>query len=326
MDLQHLNAQAEVQTQAQVERVEVIERHLHWLRNAKGQSWDERITWFPSGSDSGKEKEDIHWGQTLPISESPKDTIFRDKIGFQAFKDALERKDDIEDDQNRCRTLSHMEIDVQGLDAKGNRLRVQRFLEVNLKITNQASDQGDVEKTTMSLKQALTISRPNASSLPPTRSNGKEVYHGILEQLAQHEVDKALDERNHYLREVFRQEVDHVRVCQQRIIAAHEWNFQRRELCIRGADGTRMGLREKRTDSESGDEVRLTHTLMIEQERVENGRNCLFDLPADGTESERRIRAARWSISSAIDRCVASGAAERFVLDRWVEGAFLSRD
>ncbi len=331
MDLQKFKAQAEVQTRAQVERAEVIERHLHWLRNAKAQSRDERTTWFPSSSESEKKKEDIHWGQMVPISESPKDDaanfpIFRDKVGFQAFKDAFQCKDDIGDGQNCSRALSHIEVDVQGLDAKGNRLRVQRILEVNLTMTYQASAQGGVEKTTMALERVLKISQPDAYSLPLTRPNGKEVYHGIIEQLAQHEVDKALDERNHYLRAVFGQEVDHVRVCQQSTIAAHEWNFQDRELCIRGPDGTMIDLTEKRTDSESGAEVMLTHTVMIKQERGENGRNCLFDLPADGTESERRIRQARWSISSAIDRCVASGAAERFVLDRWVDGVFLSRD
>ena len=331
MGLQDFKAQAEVQTQAQIERAEVIERHLHWLRNSKGQSCDERTTWFPSSSDIEKKKENIHWGQTLPVSEFPKGDaatfpIFRDKIGFQAFKDALQCKDDIRDGHNCSRTLSHIEIDVQGLDAKGARLRVRRILEVNLKIKSQASGQGDVEKTAMSLTRVLIISQPDTSSLPPARPNGKGVYHGILEQIAQHEVDKALDERNHYVREVFGQEVDHVRVFQQSTIAAHEWHSQRRELWLRGPDGTRIGLREKRTDSESGDEVILTHTIMIEQERGENGRNRLFDLPADGTESERRIREARWSISSAIDRCVASGAAERFVLDRWVDGVFLSRD
>jgi hypothetical protein len=330
MDLEDFKAQAEVQTQAQVERAEVIERHLHWLRNAKAQSWSKRNTWFPSSSDSEKEKEDIRWGQTIPISESPEDDdakfpLFRDKVGSQTFKDALQCKYDIRDGQNCSRTLSHIEVDVQGLDAKRNRLRVQQILEVGLKLTNHALNQGDVEKTTMSLKRVLKISRPDASWLPPSRPDGKEVYHAILEQLAQHEVDKALDERNHYLREVFGQEVDHVRVFQQSTIAAHEWHSQRRELWIQGPDGTRIGLREKRTDSESGEEVILTHTIMIEQERGENGRNRLFDLPADGTESERRIREARWSISSAIDRCMASGAAERFLLDRWVDGVFLSQ-
>jgi hypothetical protein len=32
---------------------------------------------------------------------------------------------------------------------------------------------------------------------------------------------------------------------------------------------------------------------------------------------------ARWTIYSAIDRCLASGPAERFVFDKWVDSSFL---
>jgi hypothetical protein len=279
---------------------------------------------------SDRKIEDIVWGQTSPTSNSQHGStpnhIFWDENRVQAFKDAIWPEDDFGQRKKNSKTLSHLELDVRGLDVEGNRLRVRRTLEVKLKITNQASEKGKIEKTTMKLKRGLTISTPDSSSLPPTKPERKEVYHDLLQQLAQHEVDKALDERNQYLRQIFGQEVDHVRKRRNSTISAHEWTSQQPEICIRGPDGTLISLREKRTDYGVDDKVVLTYTLLLEQVRGEEGESHLFDLPIKGCESERRVRQARCSISSAIDRCIASGCAERFVLDRWVDGAFLPRD
>lgn len=320
-DSQLIEERGDMQTQAQLERTELIEKHLNWLRNRKVRPWDERATWSPSGSKSDVQVEDITWGHNSPTLDrsmhdgSPKSVVW-DGLNARPFRDALRYQN-----QNGSSRLSHVELDVQGLDADGSRLRVQRTLEVKLKSTHRVSEQGNILKTTMKLKRVLTISPLNASSPPPTRPNEREVYQGLLEQIAQHEVDKALDERNHYLRAVFGQDVGHIRTRWESTIPAHKWSFQLPEVCIRGPDGTTIGLREKRTDSASGGQVLLTYTVMIEQVHGGHRKDHLFDLPSEGCESERQIRQARWSISSAINRCIASGSAERFVLDRWVHGA-----
>jgi hypothetical protein len=320
-----------MQTEVQIERAEAIEKHLCWFRKAEARPWNERAPWSPCGPMSDKEIEDINWGLTSSTLNSAQhdptpNPIFWDEIGFKAFKGAIESEYQFIEGKNASRSLSHVELDVQGLDAKGYRARVQRSLEVKLKITNQTSEEGNIETTTMTLKRVLRVSSPDEFCLPPTKPNGREVYHDLLGQLAQHEVNKALDERNHYLRGVFGQDVDHVRKRRDSTILAHEWTFRQPEIYIRGPDGTLMSLREKRRDYGIDDKVLLTHTLLLEQVRGEEGKSHLFDLPIEGCESERRVRQARWSISSAIDRCIASGCAERFVLDRWVGGTFLPRD
>jgi hypothetical protein len=85
-----------------------------------------------------------------------------------------------------------------------------------------------------------------------------------------------------------------------------------------------ISLKEERTDSAVADDVILTYAVVIEQVRRE-GRSHLLDLPVEGSESERLIRQAKWTISSAIDRYLAEGSAERFVMDKWVDGTFLPR-
>ncbi|KAH8765772.1 hypothetical protein BGZ57DRAFT_930522 [Hyaloscypha finlandica] len=325
-DSQLIEERGDMQTKAQLARTEVIEEHLKWLRNHKVRPWNERATWCLSGSKSDPQVEDINWGHDSPTSDrsmndgSPKSIVW-DGLNAESFRDALRYQN-----QNGSSRLSHIELDVQGLDADGNRMRVQRTLEVKLKSTHQIPEQGNVLKTTMKLKRVLIISPLNSPSSPPTRPNAREVYQGLLEQIAQHEVDKAFDERNHYLRAVFGQDVDHVRTRWESTVPAHEWSFHLPEVCIRGRDGTIIGLREKRTDSASGGQVVLTYTIVIEQVHGGDRKDHLFDLPSQGCESERQIRQARWSISSAIDRCIASGSAERFVLGRWVHGAFLPRE
>jgi hypothetical protein len=174
----------------------------------------------------------------------------------------------------------------------------------------------------MELTKTLTLVDPHEFSLPARKARENEPQHLILQQLAQHELNSALDERNFYLREVFGQDVDHVQKRRESTIGSHGWNFQLPEVAIRGPDGTVLHLNEMRTDAADDEEVELTHTITIIQTRTD-GRNHLFDLPTGGSEVERRIRQVRWSISSAIDRCVASGSAERFVVDKWVDGMFL---
>lgn len=322
---QELQAHADMQKQTQLERMKANEKHLHWLQDRKVLPWDGRAIWSPIDSKADITIESIRWGQNSPISSSSTkdetpDSIIWDELNAQAFEHALVQS------MNGSSILSHIELEVQGLDANSNRLRVQRTLSVQLKTTHPTSPQGLIEKTTMHLTRTLKISAPDAYWLPPAKPQGREVYQCLLEQIAQHEVDKAFDERNHYLREVYGQDVDHVRTRRESTIPAHEWEFQLPEICVRGEDGTMIALREKRVDYASGDEVVLTHTVVLEQVRDEKGGNHLFDLPSDGCESERRIRNARRSISSAIDKCLAPGSAERFMLDRWVDGTFFSRD
>ncbi|KAE9370380.1 hypothetical protein N431DRAFT_442218 [Stipitochalara longipes BDJ] len=304
-DSQVTQARGGVQTTAQLRRSEVIENYLRWLCNKEVKHWNERAIWALSGLNSDMTIEDIAWGLTSPVGNQPTHNstlanVFRDDLGLQAFEQALRRLQG----HNTSSGLPHTELDVQGIDAHCNHHRVQRTLEIKLKIAHQPSEQGPIEKTTMELKRTVKISTPAEALHPLTKPNAKEVYQDILEQLAQHEVNKAFDERNHYLRAVFRQDVDHVRIARQSTIAAHDWSFQKPRVGIRGPDGTILLLRETRTDSANDGKVVLTYTVAIEQVRGVNGKDHLFDLPVEGCESERQIQQARWTISSAIDKCI----------------------
>ena len=158
------------------------------------------------------------------------------------------------------------------------------------------------------------------------REEEKWPVHVVLEQLAQNEITKVLDERNDFLRDAFSNEEEHVQ--DMREILAHNehvWRFGMPEVAIRGADETVLILREERADVVGNGCLTMTRSVIVEQTRMK-GRTRLFDLPADGSESERRVRRARWSISSAIDRCIASGSGEKFVMDKWVDGTFLPRN
>lgn len=89
--------------------------------------------------------------------------------------------------------------------------------------------------------------------------------------------------------------------------------------------GVLMGRRERRSDAIVEGEVILRHVVSMIQMRSE-GRSHLFDLPTGRLETERLVRRARWSVSSAVDRCIAAESAERSVLDKWVCRTFLRRN
>jgi len=182
-----------------------------------------------------------------------------------------------------------------------------------------------VEQTTMQLEATVILRKPHPFSLPPQESRYKTPHQLILEQLAQHELDKAIDERNYFLREVFGKDVDHVRKRRESTFGAHDWSFHTPVVHIRGPDGVILRLVERWTDAEVDGEVVTTHRITLTEIIPAGGQSHLFDLPTEGSESERRIRQARWSISSAIDRCNASGSAEKFVMDKWIDGAFQFR-
>lgn len=174
------------------------------------------------------------------------------------------------------------------------------------------------------MKRSLVFKSPSEYSLLAQETRAQEPYHPVLEQLAQREVDNAFDERNCHLRDVFGQVVDSLRTTQESRFGEHNWNFQKPESGVYGPDDTSLHLVERRSDVLAGGDLVLTHVISVMQTRA-GGRNHLFDLPTEGTDAERQIRLARWSISSAIDRCIAAGSADRFVLDKWVEGTFLPK-
>jgi hypothetical protein len=218
--------------------------------------------------------------------------------------------------------LAHIELDVEGHDATGHRLRVQRTLEVKLR-KEQVNWEGSMrQKTKMQLEWTLILKKPHPFALPPQEARYKEPHQLILEQLAQHELDKAIDERNHFLRKTFENGVDIFHMERESTFGAHDWTFHTPVIQVRGPDGVVLRLVESRTDAEVDGEVILTHKSTLTEIIFSGGQSQLFDLPTEGTETERRIRQARWSISSAIDRCNASGSAERFVMDKWVDGSF----
>lgn len=96
--------------------------------------------------------------------------------------------------------LSHIEVDVERVDVTGQRLRVQSFLLVRLSTAWVNWEGVTAEQTVMQFYRTHTI-KAYPLSLRPHRAQGKQPHEVILEQLAQHELDIAIDERNNSLRE-----------------------------------------------------------------------------------------------------------------------------
>jgi hypothetical protein len=330
---QRQETKGELWAKDRLDRAKVVEKHLHWIRNQDERTRNERSVWLPLLYEKRQRRvptkiEEIKWGESS-IEEGSDDATpiaaVWDEDGSLRFEYARKLQEKHlrgKRDWEGAKDLTHTEVDVEGTDAKGNQVRVQKTLDVSLSIGYRNKESGKVEKTVMELTKTLLLVEPHEFSFPAWKARGNEPQHLILQQLAQHELNSVLDERNFYLREVFGQDVDHVRKRRESTIGSHDWNFQLPEVAIRGPDGTMLHLNEMRTDTADDGEVELTHTITIVQTRTD-GRNHLFDLPTGGSEAERRIRQARWSISSAIDRCIASGSAERFVVDKWVDGMFL---
>ncbi|KAL2075748.1 hypothetical protein VTL71DRAFT_691 [Oculimacula yallundae] len=343
------NEQSDMWVTEHSNRAQAVENHTKWLQTQESRGWNGRDTWIPSTNiRDGSLIQDIQWGISNARSESPVDLFAThnsttpwdedNSLTFEYARDLQEKfwnanvfdtNSNLNSPERYVNNLTHVELDVEGNDATGLRVRFQRILEVNLKVHINQSQVPATEETTMEFKRTLVLKAPAPHSLLSLRPGDREPYHGMLAQMAQHEVDKALDERNHYLREVFGLGVDHVRTRREGQFGEgdggeHNWNYQRPEVGVRGQDGTVLHLVERRLDAVVAGEVILSHVVSVMQTRC-GGRNRLFDLPFEGMDEERRIRRARWSVSSAIDRCVAAESADRVVLDKWVDGTFLPR-
>lgn len=318
----------------------VKEQHLIWLRKqgapTEKQVWTSEDYQEPEAISSYSAGiEDITWQIFTSRNASDLENHLRDswdEDSCLALDYAINAQDQNQNEKHPgtpaeedTGNLSHIELDAEGFDAMGRRIRVQRMLEVKLGTASVSREGAIVVQTTMQLEATVILKKPHPFSLPPQGSRFKEPHHLILEQLAQHELDKAIDERNYFLREVFAKDVDHVRKRRESTFGAHDWTFHTPVIQIRGPDGVILRLVENRTDAEVDDEVVTAHMITLTEIMPTNGQSHLFDLPTEGSERERRIRQARWSISSAIDRCSASGSAERFVMDKWIDGSFQSR-
>ncbi|KAH9216328.1 hypothetical protein DL95DRAFT_407587 [Leptodontidium sp. 2 PMI_412] len=313
------------------DRANAVDNHVKWLQSPDKRDWKERTAWIPSSNISYDPIiQDIQWGSSTSTtaSEGPVDLFATHHTIAHSDSDSQ---------AEYINNLTHVELDVEGNDATGSRIRVQRILEVNLKVHHNNAMSPVTEETTMEFKRTLVLKSPARYSLLALRPGDREPYHDMLTHMAQHEVDKALDERNHYLREVFGRDVDHLRTRREGEFGdgdgegkeegeggEHNWNYQKPEIGVRGQDGTVLHLVERRSDAVVEGEVILSHVVSVMQIRC-GGRNRLFDLPTEGTDEERRVRKARWSVSSAIDRCVADESADRVVIDKWVDGTFLPR-
>jgi len=324
----------EIWNQEKQARAKAEQEHVRWLtsvddgRNESGTGGG-NTGWIPTGPGRLLPPiipEEIDWGSSQPrrggsvIQQLPSSAW--DEYGSLAFDYARSQQ------EAQRSPLSHLELDVEGKDAHGRRVRVQKFLEIWLDMREYLGSgpaSPHFERSVMKMKHICILRAPHPQAFPVLREEEREPAQVVLERLAQNEVDKVLDERNHFLRDVFANEEEHVR--EMRDILAHnehEWTFGKPEVAVRGADETVLLLREGRADVVADGCLTLTHVVVVEQTRME-GRTRLFDLPADGSESERKVRRARWSISSAIDRCIARGSGERFVMDKWVDRTFRPR-
>lgn len=314
------------------------EQHLIWLRRQEGP----KLAWIATeyeqledevANEERVEAENIIWQfptreETSELEDHLRDSW--DEDSCLALDYAIDTQNQSVQNGNRQRNgdeldegnLSHIELDVEGVDATGRRIRVQRTLEVKVKTSEVDWEGAKGQKTKMQIERVLILKKPHPFALPLQGTRFKEVHQLILDQLAQHELDKAMEERTHCLHEAFEHDVDHFRKERKGSFGAHDWRFHTPVVQIRGPDGVVLRLAEIRTDAEVDGEVIVTNRSTLIEIVPAGKQSHLFDLPTEGTETERRIRQARWSTSSAIDRCNASGSAERFVMDRWTEGSF----
>ena len=304
----------------------VKQQHLIWLRKQEGT----KLMWTPVeyeeleeeiARDESGDFENVTW-QSPTSREAPDlENHLRnswDEDSCLAFDYLIDTQDQVDQTGN----LTHIEVDVEGHDRNGHRVRVQQTLEVKISRRQEEWEGALRQKNTMQLEWTIILKKPHPFSLPPQAARYKTPHQLILEQLAQHELDKAIDERNHFLRKTFEHGSDIFHMERESTLGAHHWTFHTPVVQIRGPDGVVLRLVECRTDAEVDGEVICTHRMSLTETIPSGEQSHLFDLPTEGTDMERRIRQARWSISSAIDRCHASGSAERFVMDKWVSWSF----
>ncbi|TVY35401.1 hypothetical protein LSUB1_G005809 [Lachnellula subtilissima] len=308
------------------QRQQVEQQHLIWLRKQEGT----KLIWTPIkykqleeeiARDESGDFENVTWQSPTSREALELATHLRnswDEDSCLAFDYLIDTQDQVDQTGN----LTHIEVDVEGHDRNGHRLRVQRTLEVKISRRQEELEGALRQKNMMQLEWTIILKKPHPFALPPQAARYKTPHQLILEQLAQHELDKAIDERNHFLRKTFGPGSDLFHMERESTLGAHDWSFHTPVVQIRGPDGVVLRLVECRTDAEVDGEVICTHRMSLTESIPSGEQSHLFDLPIEGTDTERRIRQARWSISSAIDRCHASGSAERFVMDKWVGWSF----
>ena len=133
-------------------------------------------------------------------------------------------------------------------------------------------------------------------------------------------LDQAIDERNRFLCDAFGKDIGSARTIKSQ---KHTYDAHLPEVAIRFPDGTIVCLTESRRDYEGRLGVTDTHTITLTEKTPKMSSTHLFNMPESGNEEKRRICQARLTISSAIDKCRAVRSAERFVVDKWVDGKFL---
>lgn len=311
------------------QRQKVKQRHLVWLRKQEGA----KLVWTRVGyeqleqeiaSDVSADFENVTWqsqtsreAEALELELENQQRDCWDEDSCLAFEYLVDTQEQVEQTG-----LTHIEVDVEGHDRNGHRLRVQRMLEVRVSSKAQKGWDGALGwKNKMQLEWTLILKKPHPFALPPHAARCKGPHQLILEQLAQHELDEAIEERKKFLRRTLENGVDGF-PGGENTFGAHDWAFRTPVVQIRGPDGVVLRLAESRTDAEVDGEVIRTRRMSLTEIIPSGGQSHLFDLPTEGTEAERRVRQARWSISAAIDRCNALGSAERFVMDKWVDGSF----
>ncbi|KAF4625228.1 hypothetical protein G7Y89_g12944 [Cudoniella acicularis] len=179
--------------------------------------------------------------------------------------------------------LSHAGLDVEGVDAVGRRIRARRLLEVKLAICEIDWQGVKAEQTTWVLQQSIILKEPLPSSIPPRKSRDKESHQSVLEQVAQREVDKAIDERDDIIRKIFQREIEPDSTRRNSTFGAHYWKVRGPMVQIEESNGVVLRLLESWSDGEDGDFAMQTHNTTLIQISP-GGQSHLFDLPTEGTD------------------------------------------
>ncbi|KAG4431428.1 hypothetical protein IFR05_013097, partial [Cadophora sp. M221] len=184
------------------DRANAIDNHVKWLQSPDKRDWKERTTWLPSSNIRCDHIiQDIQWGSSTPTPTTASDglvdlfaahhnTTHWDEEGSLTFEYARELQEkhwdaysaiaanpDLDTPEEYINNLTHVELDVEGYDATGSRIRAQRILEINLKVHYNHATVPVTEETTMEFKRTLVLKSPAEFSLGALRPRDREPYH-----------------------------------------------------------------------------------------------------------------------------------------------------
>jgi hypothetical protein len=186
----------EIWNQEKQARAKAEQEHVRWLTSVEDGKYQSyrgggNTGWIPTGPGRllpPTAPEEIEWGSAQPRRHSSVihhlPSSIWDEYGSLAFDYARGQQ------EAQQSALSHLEFDVEGKDAHGNRVRVQKFLEIWLDVRKHISSRPafpDFERSVMKMKHICILRAPHPQAFPVLREEEREPVQIALERLAQNE-------------------------------------------------------------------------------------------------------------------------------------------